>query len=106
MSLQRLGGFDLAATTTTLLYECPANFQAMACVNIVARSSATTFRLALTASSTPADTDWLEYDLDLSQNVAVYRSGIAMAAGNRLYGYAGATGVSVVLFGNAERLNL
>lgn len=105
MSLQRLGGFDLAATTDTLLYTCPTNFHALVCVNFVTRSASRTVRLALTASSTPADTDYLEYEFPLSVGGGpLYRSGIAMAAGNRLYGRASGTGVSVVLWGNAERL--
>lgn len=105
MSLQRLGGFDLAATTQTLLYQCPANFHALVCANFVTRSAARTVRLWLTASGSPADTDALEYDFPLSVGGGpLYRSGIAMAAGNRLYGYASGTGVSVVVFGNAERI--
>lgn len=105
MSLQRLGGFDLAATTNTLLYQCPTNFHALVSVNFMARSGTPTVRLWLTASSTPADTDVLEYDWPLSVGGGpLFRPGIAMAAGNRLYGYASATGVSVVVFGSAERI--
>lgn len=105
MSLQRLGGFDLAATTNTLIYQCPVGFHAAVAVNLVARSGSPSIRLALTASSTPGDTDWLEYDLQITAGDApLLREGIAMAAGNRLYAYASATGVSVVAWGNAERI--
>jgi hypothetical protein len=62
-------------------------------------------RLALTASSTPADTDWLEYDVQLTAgDVPLLREGIGMMAGNRLYAWASGIGVSVVVYGNPERL--
>lgn len=105
MSLQRLGGFDLAATTETMIYECPDEHHATVSINLVARSGAPTVRLALTASAAPAATDWLEYDLPLVAGGApLLREGIAMFDGNRLYAYASATGVSVVAWGNAERV--
>tara|TARA_R110000822_G_scaffold92983_7_gene214278 strand:+ start:937 stop:1272 length:336 start_codon:yes stop_codon:yes gene_type:complete len=105
MSLQRLAGFDLAATTNTLLYQCPDDHHALVTVSMISLSGTPTVRLALTASSTPAATDWLIYDFALAVGGAnVERKGIAMGAGNRLYGYASATNVTVVVYGTPERL--
>lgn len=99
----RLGAFDLAATTETLLYTCPASTKAFVSVNMCARSGTPTVRLALADNGVPAAEDWLEYDFSLSAgSIPLVREGIILKATDRLYGYASATGVSVVVYGQEE----
>ena len=102
MATGRLNGVDITTTSATSVYTCPASTFSVVSVSICNRSaSAVTVRLALTTTgSTPATTDYLEYDSSLSANGVLERTGIVMTAGNQLVVTAG-TGnvVSVVVVG-------
>ena len=102
MATGRLGGFDLTTTSATSVYTCPLTTFSVVSVSICNRSAtAVNIRIALTATgSTPANTDYLEYDSSLSANGVLERTGIVMTAGNQLVVTAG-TGnvVSVIVVG-------
>jgi hypothetical protein len=102
MATGRLNGVDLTTTNATSVYTCPTATFGVVSVSICNRSAtAVTIRLALTVTgSTPATTDYLEYDSSLSANGVLERTGIVMTAGNQLVVTAG-TGnvVSVVVVG-------
>lgn len=105
MANGRLGAFDLAASTNTLLYTCPAGKIAFVCVNMCARSGSPTVRLAIADNGTPADEDWIEYNLQLQAGgIPLVREGIILQATDRLYGYASTTGVSAVVYGKEETI--
>ena len=102
MATGRLSGVDLTTTGATSVYTCPVTTFGVVSVSICNRSaSAVTVRLALTTSgSTPANTDYLEYDSSLSANGVLERTGIVMTAGNQLVVTAGTGNVlSVVVVG-------
>jgi hypothetical protein len=102
MATGRLNGVDLTTTNATSVYTCPASTFSVVSVSICNRSAtAVTIRLALTTTgSSPATTDYLEYDSSLSANGVLERTGIVMTAANQLVVTAG-TGnvVSVVVVG-------
>ena len=98
----RLNGVDLTTTSATSVYTCLAATFAVVSVSICNRSAtAVTVRLALTTTgSSPATTDYLEYDSSLSANGVLERTGIVMTAGNQLVVSAGTSNVlSVVVVG-------
>ena len=102
MATGRLNGVDLTNTSATSVYTCPSATFSVVSVSICNRSAtAVTIRLALTVTgSTPATTDYLEYDSSLSANGVLERTGIVMTAGNQLVVTAGTgNAVSVVVVG-------
>ena len=102
MATGRLNGVDLTTTNATSVYTCPVTTFSVVSVSICNRSAlAVTVRLALTTTgSTPATTDYLEYDSSLSANGVLERTGTVMTAGNQLVVTAGTGNVlSVVVVG-------
>ena len=100
MATGRLGAADLAATTNTTIYTCPATTFTVASVSICNRSSGTiTARLALSSSGTPSTSEYLEYDVQILANGVLERTGIVLDAGKNLVAYASGAGVSVVSMG-------
>jgi hypothetical protein len=102
MATGRLNGVDITTTSATSVYTCPTSTFGVVSVSICNRTaSAVTVRLALTSTgSTPATTDYLEYDSSLSANGVLERTGIVMTAGNQLVVTAGTgNAVSVVVVG-------
>jgi len=102
MATGRLNGVDLTTTAATSVYTCPVTTFSVVSVSICNRTAtAVTVRIALTTTgSTPATTDYLEYDASLSANGVLERTGIVMSAGNQLVVTAGTgNAVSVVVVG-------
>ena len=102
MATGRLSGVDITTTAATSVYTCPATTFSVVSVSICNRSAtAVTVRLALTTTgSTPATTDYLEYDASLSANGVLERTGIVMTAANQLVVTSGTGNVlSVVVVG-------
>ena len=100
-AIKRLGGADIPATSDTSVYAVPAGTSTIANIYICNRTSSDiTYRLAHTASgSTPANTDYIVYDMTIVGNDTHEYTGIAMEAGNELVVYASAAGLSVVVNG-------
>ncbi len=100
MATGRLGVADLSATTNTTVYTCPASTFTVASVSICNRNSTTvTVRLAVASSSTPAASEYLEYDVQLLANGVLERTGLVLDAGKLLVAYSSAANVSVVAMG-------
>ena len=103
MAWKKLGAADLAATTNTSVYTVPASKEAIVNVNIVNRNAAgtaRTVRLAVAEGDTPGDEDWIEYDLSLDGTQVLERTGIHLAATERIVAYASGLDVSVTVWGN------
>lgn len=95
-----LGTADLAAATNTSLYTVPASTFSVVTVNLVNRgATATTVRIAISNSGTPADSDYIEYDVSVTPKGVLERTGIVMQAGKVLVVRASAIGVSAVTYG-------
>ena len=100
MATGRLGSADLAATTLTTLYTCPATTFTVASVNICNRTAApVTVRVAVASVATPTNAEYIEYDTTIAANQVLERTGIVMDAGKLIVVRSSATGVSAVAYG-------
>ena len=100
MATGRLGALDLAATTNTTLYTCPASSFAIASVSFCNRGSSTvTVRLALASAATPSDSEYLEYEAAIAPKGVLERTGIVIDAGKLLVVRSSAVSVSAVAYG-------
>lgn len=100
MATGRLGVQDLAATTDTTLYTCPADTFSVVTVSVCNRgSSAVQVRLALSTSGSPNAADYLEFDVDLPAKGVLERTGIVMDASKVLVVRSSATSVNAVCYG-------
>lgn len=103
MATGRLGNQDVAATTYTNVYTCPADTFAVVSLNLLNRGSTTiTARVAITTAtppSTPANSEFIEFDVQISAKGVLERTGIVVDAGKIISVYCSATGVSAVAYG-------
>lgn len=95
-----LGTADLSAATDTSVYTVPASTFSVVTVSLCNRSaSAVTVRIAVSASGTPSNSEFIEYDVSITPKGVLERTGIVMQAGRILVVRASAIGVSAVAFG-------
>jgi hypothetical protein len=100
MATGKLGSGDLAATTLTTVYTCPADTFTVASVSFCNRgNSAVAVRLALANADSPTDDEYLEYDVEILGKGVLERTGIVLNATEKLVVYSSAANVSVVAFG-------
>lgn len=101
MATGRLGAEDLPATTDRTVYTCPADTFAVVTLSVVNRntSAARAIRVALSTGSTPNDADWIEYDTSLLSKGVLERTGIVLAANQRIIVQADGTDCSAVVYG-------
>jgi hypothetical protein len=100
MATGRLGVADLAAATNTTLYTVPVDTFAVVTVNLCNRgSSAANVRIAISATGTPADSEFIEFDTSLSAKGVLERTGIVIDAGKLLVVRSSAVGLSAVVYG-------
>jgi len=101
MATGRLGAADLAAGGNgTAVYVCPANTFSVVTVSVCNRgTSAANIRIAISATSTPADSEYLEFDTSLSAKGVLERTGIVLDDGKNLVVRSSATGVNAVVYG-------
>jgi len=95
-----LGIADLAATTLTTLYTVPSTTFTVATVSVCNRGTApVTVRIALAATATPTNGEYIEYDMVIQPKGVLERTGLVLDATKRIVMYASATGVSATAFG-------
>jgi hypothetical protein len=100
MATGRLGVADLAAATNTTLYTVPTSTFAVVTVNMVNRgATAANVRIAISTSATPADSEYIEFDVSLAAKGVLERTGIVMDAGKLLVVRSSATSVNAVVYG-------
>ena len=100
MATGRLGIADLSAATNTTLYTVPANTFSVVTLSVVNRgSSAATIRISISASATPADSEYLEFDTSLTAKGVLERTGIVMDAGKLLVVRSNSASVNAVVYG-------
>ena len=101
MATGRLGVNDIPATTDTTVYTCPASTFAVVTVSLCNRNATTArdIRIAVATSGTPSDAEYIEYDASLLAKGVLERTGLVLAAGQRIVVYASATDVSAVVYG-------
>jgi hypothetical protein len=100
MATGRLGTADLSATTNTTVYTCPSSTFAVVTVSVCNRgSTSATVRLAIAASASPTDAEYIEYDTTLAAKGVLERTGIVLDAGKLLVVRSSAVGVNAVVYG-------
>lgn len=91
---------DLAAATNTTVYTCPADTFCVATINITNRNATSiTARIAVSAADTPTDAEWLEYDSTVLGNGVLERTGIVLAAGQKIVVRSSTVNVNAVAMG-------
>jgi hypothetical protein len=100
MATGRLGVADLSAATNTTLYTVPASTFAVVTLNVVNRgASAANIRVAISASATPSDSEYIEYDVSLAPKGVLERMGLVLDAGKLLVVRSSATSVNAIVYG-------
>lgn len=103
MASGTLGQADLVAITNTAVYTVPAGKVASFNVNVLNRTASNvTVRMAISATSSPTNSEFLEYEATVPANGVMERTGLVASAGKNLIVYASSTGVSVNVFGFEE----
>ncbi len=100
MASGRLGVADLSAATNTTIYTVPSDTFSVVTVSVCNRGNqAVSLRMAVAASSTPLNSEYIEYDTEILGKGVMERTGIVMDAGKQLVVRASGANVSVVAFG-------
>lgn len=95
-----LGTADLVAATNTTLYTVPASTFTVATVSICNRGSAPVLvRIALSATATPANSEYIEYNITIPPSGVVERTGLVLNATKNIVVYSNTASVSAVVFG-------
>ena len=98
-----LGNASLILDTDTTLYNidvADAKFTVFT-VNLVNRDNATPalVRIAVSDTATPGNSEFIEYDTELTAKSLLERTGIVMQAGKLLVVYTNVANISAVAFG-------
>ena len=95
-----LGQSAPAATTNTTVYTVPANIHTVTNISIVNRgTTAVTVRIALAASGTPTNAEYIEFDTTIPPLGVLERTGLSLQSGKLVVVYASNANTSVSLYG-------
>ena len=103
MATGRLGAANLSAAANTTVYDCPDATFAVVTLSICNRgTSAATIQVAIclaATAATPDPSEYVEFDTSLSAKGVLERTGIVMAADQRLVVRSSAANVNAVVYG-------
>lgn len=100
MATGRLGTADMAAATNTTLYTVPVDTFTVLTLSIVNRTaSVITARVAIASTASPANGEFIEYDVQITANGVLERTGLVMDAGKLLVVRTSAANASAVCYG-------
>jgi hypothetical protein len=101
MATGRLGSADLSAGGTgTVVYTCPIGTFAVLTLNVCNRgSTSANIRISISSSTTPADSEFIEYDVEVLPRGVLERTGLVLDAGKTIIVRSSATNVSAVAYG-------
>lgn len=100
MATGRLGAEALVPGTYTTLYTVPADTFAVASVSFCNRgNTASALRLAIADADTPLDGEFLEYDITIEAKGVLERTGLVLAADQKIVVRASGANTSAVAFG-------
>ena len=103
MATGRLGAANLSAATNTQVYDCPDSTFAVVTLNVVNRgATAANIQVAIclaATAATPDPSEYIEFDVSLAAKGVLERTGIVMAADQRLVVRSSATSVNAVVYG-------
>ena len=100
MATGRLGADDLTAGANTTVYTCPADTYAIVSINLCNRGNqATAVRIAVADLATPTVGEYIEYEVEILSKGVLERTGIVLAAGQKIVAYSSAANISAVAMG-------
>jgi len=101
MATGLLGNADLDAATDTIVYTVPENTFSVVSINLCNRNSANAadVRIALAASGTPTNSEYIEYDSELIANGVIERSGVVIEADKNIVVRSSTNDVTVTVYG-------
>jgi hypothetical protein len=95
-----LGRQDLSAATNTTLYTVPADTFAVATVSICNRNStAINIRVSVSDSTTPVNSEFIEYDAQIPANGVLERTGLVLDANKLVVVRSSGANVTAVAMG-------
>ena len=96
-----LGQSALGASSNTTVYTVPASTHAVVNVSILNRSSSTasTVRLAISATGSPGNAEWIEYGVSVPKAAVLERTAISLNAGRNVVAWASGSDCSVSVYG-------
>lgn len=95
-----LGKNDLAASTNTTVYTVPTDTYTVANINLVNRgTSNASIRIAVSTTSTPSNSDYIEYDVELPPSGVIERTGLVLNTGQNIVVWSSNAEVSSVAYG-------
>lgn len=95
-----LGASDLSAATNTTVYTVPANTYSVVSINMCNRGSTdAAVRIALAATDTPTNAEYIEFNSSVFANNVIERTGIVLAAGQKVVVYSTSASTSAVVYG-------
>lgn len=95
-----LGQSAPAATTNTTVYTVPASTMAVVNISVVNRGgSAATVKLALSASGTPSDDEWIEFNTSIASTSVLERTGVVLQATKNVVVHASSADTSISVYG-------
>ena len=101
MATGRLGVFAIPATTNTTVYTVPTGYYAIANVSVTNRNATSTInlRVAMSASGTPNNEEWIEYDTIVIPYGVYERTGLVLQAGLNIVVYSSSANVGCTVYG-------
>jgi hypothetical protein len=91
---------DLAANTLATLYTCPSNTFTVASISICNRgTSPAQIRIAIATTDAPSNAEWIEYDVNVSANGVLERTGIILDSGRKIVVRSSTTDVNAIAYG-------
>jgi hypothetical protein len=95
-----LGNADLAANTNTTVYTVPVDTFAVVSVSICNRTSEPiSVRVAASASGTPSNSEFIEFDTVISAFGVLERTGVVLDANRNVVVRSNTASVTVMVFG-------
>ena len=96
-----LGQSAPSGSTNTTVYTVPSSTLAVVNVMCINRSASNpvNVRIALSGSSSPSTTEWIEYDVTVPPKGVVERTGMALQAGKQVVVYNSTSDTSVTVTG-------
>ena len=96
-----LGKGTLVAAANSTIYTVPENTFAVVSLNICNRNSSNTadIRIAVAATDTPGNDEFIEYDSELLASGVIERTGIVLDAGKKIVVRASTNDVTAVVYG-------
>jgi hypothetical protein len=103
--MPRLNGVSVPANVDTVIYSAPSAKRATVTVSLCNRAQSNIFvsiGLCVSGATTLGDTDYIEFNVNISPGNTIERTGITPANGERIIIRTNQAGISAVVWGYEE----